>query len=250
MNFSPTFIAACSFAILGIALLVAWLLRAMHRLRQQVEGVETRLNAMREPDAQAEKEREQLLLHAATTDSLTGLLNRQATELKIERLLSNQRVQPEHHALLMIDIDRFKQVNDLLGHAGGDEILRMVARLLRSRFREEDVIGRFGGDEFLVLMKGCASPESLSEKVRELLDAAAKVSKEISVSFSVGIALFPEHADCYHDLFCVADAALYHVKECGRNNWYLIPNSCEAKEAIENELLMLEKLRSYEENDV
>ncbi len=166
---------------------------------------------------QEEKERELLLEKAAATDYLTELFNRRAAETRIREILAENRAE-NCHALLVVDIDCFKQVNDALGHAGGDEVLRKVAGLLRERFRESDVVGRFGGDEFLIFMKDCGSGQAALAKARELIRRVSeRTDWGISLSLSIGASLFPQQGTDFEGLFQRADAALYYIKTHGRN---------------------------------
>lgn len=174
---------------------------------------------------QQEKQKELNLLRLINTDYLTGLFNKRAAEERIHALLAKEIGIPRHHALLMIDIDRFKQVNDTIGHAGGDKALCIVARLMERHFESDDIVSRIGGDEFLVLVKDFNTEdyvrniaESLIRKVASP-ETAAEVGMQLSLS--VGIALYPEHGIDYPALFEAADCALYHVKKHNRNGYCL-----------------------------
>lgn len=173
---------------------------------------------------QEEKERELRLQEQANTDYLTGLFNKRATEEKVHGILSAENSQ-QCHALILVDIDRFKQINDTIGHLGGDKVLHMVANILREHFDTKDIIGRIGGDEFLIFMRNCTSAEAVEEKLKSLMTVTSlphiQAQLGVRLTLSIGVAMCPEHADQFIDLFAVADSALYHVKEYGRSGYYL-----------------------------
>ncbi|OWR27409.1 hypothetical protein CDO73_22590 [Saccharibacillus sp. O23] len=150
----------------------------------------------------------------ALKDSLTGLLNRRALDEILEKLEGDNRP----FSLLLMDIDRFKAVNDLYGHAAGDEVLRSVARTLEETLGNQDLCGRYGGEEFLVLLPGRNLPETyeMAERIR-LAVAAHENSLHIPVTLSIGASVCPMQSMRVDDLFELADRALYRAKEGGRN---------------------------------
>jgi diguanylate cyclase (GGDEF)-like protein len=159
-------------------------------------------------------------LEAATrTDSLTGVFNRRHLEERLREVLAAARRQGQPAAVLMIDIDHFKSVNDSLGHAGGDAVLRAVVERLSRSVRCEDVVGRWGGEEFLILgaMTDAAAARALAERVRGavsaepvLLDGGASSRVTVSIGCAAGF----EPAD---RLLGRADVALYEAKSRGRD---------------------------------
>lgn len=156
----------------------------------------------------------------AKTDALTGLLNKSAAQDLIRMMMANYRKEGEHSALLMIDADRFKEINDNFGHAEGDRVLAEVGRIIKNSCRAADVAGRIGGDEFTIFMRNIAGPDNacqladrLQEQVCRAFDGSALAGR---VSLSIGIALCPEHGERFDDLFKAADRALYLVKARGR----------------------------------
>jgi diguanylate cyclase (GGDEF)-like protein/PAS domain S-box-containing protein len=163
------------------------------------------------------------LTYLATHDPLTGLLTRSALHdvltLEIARAMRNL----ERLAVFYLDLDRFKQVNDIHGHEAGDRVLREVAARLREALRASDTVARLGGDEFVALLPGIDSPrdaELAAEKILGTLrDAfhAAELARGLSVS--IGIALYPDDGDDGARLLQLADAAMYNVKNRGRNGW-------------------------------
>lgn len=156
----------------------------------------------------------------AKTDTLTSLLNKSATQDLIGMMLANYQSEDDLCALLMIDLDRFKSVNDTYGHAVGDEVLAEVGRIIHNSCRSNDVAGRIGGDEFLVFMRDIAAPENacrMAERLQKQLERAfAGGQLENCVSLSIGISLYPRHGRRFPELFRAADEALYHVKNHGR----------------------------------
>lgn len=150
----------------------------------------------------------------ALKDPLTGLLNRRALDEAMEKMEGDNRP----FALLLIDIDRFKSVNDRHGHSAGDEVLRSVARTLEETVGNRDLCGRYGGEEFVVLLPGRNLPETyeMAERLR-LAVAAHENALRIPVTLSIGGAISPLQSTRIDDLFELADRALYRAKESGRN---------------------------------
>ena len=152
----------------------------------------------------------------AKTDALTGLLNKGAAQDLIDMMLANYHREGDSSALLMLDADHFKNINDTFGHAEGDRVLAEIGRAIKLNCRGDDVAGRVGGDEFVVFMRHAASPE-VARKLAERLQAQVRAVFENTdlaeyVSFSVGIALCPAQGRRFEPLFRAADNALYKVK--------------------------------------
>lgn len=122
-----------------------------------------------------------------------------------------------------MDIDKFKEVNDVYGHAVGDVVLRTFGVLLGRRFRGDDIVGRIGGDEFIILMRNVTTKEAVRTKAEQLMAETKKlVFDEMDgkgITISVGIALAPEHGKTYLNLYRSADQALYETKRNGRNGF-------------------------------
>ena len=156
----------------------------------------------------------------AKTDALTGLLNKSAAQDLIRMMLSNYHTTEDRCALLMIDIDLFKQVNDTYGHAEGDRVLAEVGRIINNNCRALDVAGRIGGDEFAIFMRNIESPDNAVQLANRLSNQVKRAFKgeklEGRVTLSIGVAVFPDHGRRFEELFKAADAALYHVKNHGR----------------------------------
>lgn len=162
---------------------------------------------------------------AATTDSKTGLLNAATWQHMAQRELARARREHEPAALLIIDMDNFKLVNDTHGHMAGDSALRAVADCLVHELRQYDAIGRFGGEEFVAMLSGVDQlvAVGISERIRQqvqLLEVASPVEGQpamIGLSASIGISCYPEHGAELEDLLHSADSALYAAKRGGRN---------------------------------
>ncbi|WP_328808879.1 sensor domain-containing diguanylate cyclase [Nonomuraea montanisoli] len=166
------------------------------------------------------------LLHAqlqaaARTDPKTGLLNAAAWQREADTEIVRARRTGETLALLIVDIDHFKRVNDRHGHLVGDQVLAGVAATLRSQLREYDVVGRFGGEEFVVLLPGADVHEArqVAERLRNRISHMAVAADDamITVTISVGVAIMSLHGDDLIELLAAADLALYRAKELGRD---------------------------------
>ena len=158
------------------------------------------------------REARERLGHAASHDALTGLFNRGAYDLWMES------ADKEHMALILIDVDHFKTINDTYGHAVGDQVLQRVAELLKSSFRSVDILCRTGGDEFVVVMTrvNSAMRQLVLDKINHINDLLQHPSNGLpKASISAGAA-FSDRKNPQGDLYTDADMALYRVKESGR----------------------------------
>ncbi|MDO9285730.1 MAG: EAL domain-containing protein [Aquabacterium sp.] len=166
---------------------------------------------------------EMRVIQLARYDSLTGLANRGMFMDELERTLARARLQCTAFAVLFIDLDRFKFVNDTLGHEAGDGLLKVMAQRLTQLLRGGDMVARLGGDEFVVLMGGCVEPAALSKVASRLLTELAEplllCGRTVQVSASVGISLFPADGDDGATLLKHADTAMYLAKSRGKNNF-------------------------------
>ena len=157
----------------------------------------------------------------ATHDSLTGLKNRASISDALEHAVSKGRRTGDSHAVLFIDLDGFKPVNDTLGHAAGDHLLREIARRLRSRVRESDLVARLGGDEFVVMVDPVSDRQGLHALAAKILGVIGEPIRlhgnSVEVTASIGIAVFPDDGNEAPTLLANADLAMYHAKELGRN---------------------------------
>ncbi|KQP77484.1 hypothetical protein ASF57_19475 [Methylobacterium sp. Leaf117] len=169
------------------------------------------------------KASEARIAYVASHDDLTGLPNRVVFHASLERLLGDLGNRHGRAALLCLDLDRFKTVNDTLGHHAGDGLLRVVADRLRGAVGVEDVIARLGGDEFAIILRGPTGLESARTLAQAVIDAIGQPihlgSQVVTIGASVGIALAPEHGREVDILHRHADLALYRAKAAGRNSF-------------------------------
>lgn len=174
-------------------------------------------------DITEQKAAESKLLTLANFDSLTGLPNRALLLDRIDRGLEHAKRHGKSMAVFFVDLDKFKQVNDSLGHKAGDELLINIAKRLENKLRKEDTVARLGGDEFVIMIEDVISAEAISVLVTEisdLIDIPVTLSTQtVSVSSSIGIAMYPGDGLNAEDLLKNADIAMYHAKEQGRSNF-------------------------------
>jgi diguanylate cyclase (GGDEF)-like protein/PAS domain S-box-containing protein len=160
--------------------------------------------------------------HLAHHDALTGLPNRIAFMEQLERSLATAEAAGGRLALLFIDLDEFKRVNDTLGHLAGDALLQQLGARITGALRATDLVARFGGDEFMVLLPGAADDAEVREVAHKLLAAVAAPApiegRQIRVTPSIGVALFPRDGTTAQELIKNADAAMYQAKSRGRAN--------------------------------
>jgi diguanylate cyclase (GGDEF)-like protein len=157
---------------------------------------------------------------AATTDELTGLYNRRALEERLAAEISRSLRHQLHTSVLLLDLDRFKVVNDTMGHAAGDRLLIQVARILRQQCRALDVVGRLGGDEFLVILPMTKPAEAqvfVARVQKSLHELEASTPEFGPCTLSMGIAESPRHGTTVSSVLAAADTALYKAKRAGRN---------------------------------
>jgi diguanylate cyclase len=197
--------------ILAVSGFAVWLI--LSDLQKALARLQVQIANYRESQAQ--------LTYLSQHDSLTGLANRSLGRERIERAMAAARRQQRRVALLFVDLDNFKTINDSLGHAAGDEFLRQVAQRLLSAVRASDIVARHGGDEFVLGLTdvGDASDASAAAAAAlQRMDGLFEIrDTQVSSSCSIGIAMFPEDGDDYEALLRKADAAMYRAKEAGRN---------------------------------
>ena len=162
-------------------------------------------------------------------DPLTGLYNREAIEIKTNEIIQNF---PENnHAIMILDIDNFKQVNDNFGHLYGDAFLCEISRKIKSKFRNDDLVARLGGDEYLVLMKNISNSELAIDKANDLCKliegAYGTGGTKVKVTVSVGVVLYPNHGKTFDELYHHGDQALYKIKKNNKNGVCLYDESLE-----------------------
>ncbi len=182
--------------------------RLRERLRSSNEELRSALGAVRQ---------------MATHDHLTGLPNRVLFNEELQRALARAERHTRPVTLFFMDLDRFKNINDTLGHQFGDRVLQEAAKRLAACVREGDIIARLGGDEFVLLVEELGDPAALSEIARKLLAAVADMGRidgqELSISLSIGICAFPADSRDAKGLLAGADIAMYRAKEQGRSGF-------------------------------
>lgn len=201
-------------------------------------------------DITERKKAEQEIRHQAYYDSLTGLPNRRLMLDRISQALISSRRHEYFNALLFVDLDRFKFINDSLGHSVGDALLKQVADTLRQVVREEDTVARFGGDEFVILFKhlgmekdaASLRAERLAEDLQQSISSTYTIEHHsIHVSSSIGIYLFPGQEETLDDIIKQADTAMYSAKESGRNQIAFFQSTMQ--EAVVKRLTLEKDLR-------
>lgn len=171
----------------------------------------------------ARKQAEERIRHLAHYDELTGLANRSMFSQRLGHALAQARRSGLQLAVLFIDLDRFKNINDTLGHEAGDSVLREVAERLNGCLRESDTVGRLSGDEFVVLLEGIPQPMHCAEVAQKILDAVARPfaleTQEFHLTASIGISTYPADSEDLQSLLKNSDVAMYRAKELGKNNF-------------------------------
>ncbi len=167
----------------------------------------------------------QHLQFLATHDNLTGLPNRFLFFDRLDQAIRKSRRQKNRFALLFIDIDDFKKVNDTYGHVTGDEVLQNVAKFLELTVRDSDTVARLAGDEFTVILDNVQSNDNVEAIVQKIVGAVSQPIKteqaEIVITVSIGVSLYPDHGEDTETLLRKADAAMYRIKD-GDKNGYLL----------------------------
>ena len=208
-----------------------WILRRYHRLLDAQEA--ERLT------------QDERIRHQAFHDALTSLPNRASFTEHLEEAVRRAKRTHWQLALMFLDVDQFKRVNDSLGHDAGDQLLRVLAARIRARVRETDLLFRMGGDEFTVILEDVRGPEEAAMVAQRVIEATREPLQlghhELAVSVSIGIALFPRDDAGGERLVKSADTAMYRAKELGRNRFaFFAP---EMNERVESQLLMEAALR-------
>ncbi len=184
-------------------------------------------------DITERKRAEQELRYLANYDTLTGLPNRALLGERLAHAVMRARRTSRKVAVLFLDMDRFKHVNDSMGHAIGDRVLKAVGERLRSSVREGATVARLGGDEFTVVLEDIHHSDESEKVAAELLDVFSEPldlesGQQVVISPSIGISLYPDHAQVPTDLVKYADTAMYQAKEAGRNMYMLYTPAMDA----------------------
>jgi diguanylate cyclase (GGDEF)-like protein len=176
---------------------------------------------------------EEKMKHMATHDELTGLANRVLLKDRINTAISFHQRQQLQMAVLFLDLDGFKTINDTHGHDVGDELLVKVANKLKSCVRQSDTVVRFGGDEFVLLLTGLHQKSEaayIADKVLKLMQQPFELSVErVNIGCSIGIAMYPDDGVTDNDLLKIADTLMYRVKANGKNHYVFNSETYAAK---------------------
>ncbi len=192
------------------------LVRLAPAIERELRDVETR---------RARKRAEDTIRHMAYHDSLTGLINRAEFERRLKRVLYGLNAAEGHHALLYLDLDQFKIINDTCGHVAGDELLRQLTVILHKPIRESDTLARLGGDEFGILLENC--PLDHAELIADNLIKEVKEShfvwknQTFKVGASIGLVMLTNAEQSMTEALSAADMACYAAKDAGRNRYHL-----------------------------
>jgi len=197
-------------------------------------------------DISERKRAEERIAHLAHHDPLTGLSNRFSLMARLEQAFAEARRKERKVAVIFLDLDRFKTINDSLGHHIGDQLLVHVAHRLNTRMRKSDIVARFGGDEFVVAMTDITGADDVMATASALIDEVARPitceGTQLNTSASLGISLFPDDGDDVTAIMRTADTAMYHAKTSGRNNYQFF--AAEMNVAATDRLQLETRLRS------
>jgi two-component system cell cycle response regulator len=184
----------------------------------------TRVKSLVKKKASLDKlcDRYEMAVHSAITDKLTGLYNRRYFDHFLDLEIKRSSRQNASLALLMIDIDNFKQINDTLGHLFGDDILNKLGKLIKTKIRETDMAARYGGEEFAIVMSNTGLKEAvrIAERIRQSIQAYSFDTENFLTTVSIGIALYPSDAHSLNALIEKSDKSLYKAKRDGKNRVY------------------------------
>jgi len=209
-------VVACALDLQRLGLVMEHDLRQRDRLTLELRDVQRELRRVR-LDLVDSRAHEQRARHSAFHDPLTGLPNRTSFAERARRALAWHEPEARELGLLYIDLDEFKSINDLYGHAVGDELLKIIAARLTDAVRKQDWISRHGGDEFLCLLVEIQSEQQLVFTAQRLFDSVAAPCQigclTLSVTPSIGIALYPHHGTTVEALLESADAAMFWAKK-------------------------------------
>lgn len=192
------------------------LVRLVPAIERELREVETR---------RARKRAEDTIRHMAYHDSLTGLINRAEFERRLKRALARLKEDTHHHALLYIDLDQFKIINDTCGHVAGDELLKQLTVILQKAIRESDTLARLGGDEFGILLENCPINQAKSIATNLIKDVKdfhfAWKHQTFTIGASIGLVMLTETEQSMTEVLSAADMSCYAAKDAGRNRYHL-----------------------------
>lgn len=224
-------VAGITLLVVGLSLVAAWANRKLNDKERDLQRVHNLLAQLDQAKASLEQ--------VAHFDPLTELLNRRGFNRVFTATMEEHTITGRGLAVIFLDIDHFKRINDTLGHAAGDELLRVIAQRIRTALRERDLIARFGGDEFCVVasLDSSAAPRMLAQRIlgqmKEPIDLAGR---KIVMTTSIGISLFPHDGSSADELLKHADLALYQSKGSGRNVVHFFNTHLKQKASLELQL--------------
>jgi diguanylate cyclase (GGDEF)-like protein len=185
------------------------------------------------------------LHYSSMHDSLTGLPNRQNLYENLQLITANANRHKDKFALLFLDLDKFKHINDTLGHDVGDELLKVIAIRLKSILRENDIVARIGGDEFIIILSDIKSEQSILECISKILELFKKEivvkGKILKSSTSIGCAIYPDDSKDVNTLMKYADMAMYSAKDSGKNGFKFFTKSLD--DTLHNEVNMIKDIQ-------
>jgi diguanylate cyclase (GGDEF)-like protein/PAS domain S-box-containing protein len=229
--------AILEFEIQGLKGTRRWLETHATPLRDSSGNITMLLGITR--DTTQRKYNEEKIRYLANFDSLTGLPNRTQLDLQIKNLLSLAKRNHKEIAVMFLDLDRFKEINDTLGHSIGDTLLIQSSARLQSLLREEDTVARLGGDEFIILLPNIqrSGAVQVAQKLLGVFNTPFQINNnELSISASIGIALYPNDGTDFETLYKNADTAMYRAKQEGRNSYSFFTNEMQEHSARNLEL--------------
>lgn len=184
-------------------------------------------------DITEQKLQEEKINSLAYSDILTGLPNRAMFQIQLENTINKSRLNNQKFAMMFLDLDRFKYINDSMGHAAGDQLLKIVASILQNALRSNDVVSRLGGDEFTIILPNISHDSQIvmiSKRILEKLSHPVTIEdKLIYITVSIGISIYPMDGDTSEVLIKHSDSAMYKAKNQGRNQYVFYDNSIEEK---------------------
>ena len=199
------------------------------------------------------KDAEQRISYMASHDALTSLPNRTLLQDRIQQTLVHNQRRNLQAAVLFVDLDKFKIINDSLGHDIGDELLKEAAARLVADVRSEDTVARQGGDEFIILLATISNPQDAAIIGQKILDSLCRPffikGKELLISASIGIAIFPDDGSDIENLLKNSDIAMYHAKESGRSNYQFFSAEMN-QQAAEKQALSVDLRHAIERNEL
>ena len=214
---------------------------------QMMDIISTNYNAALDSKKEAEASKHELQLHydamerLAYTDPLTGLYNRTAFFKFANDILSNNKTGLKNHAVIFIDLDGFKSINDTLGHDYGDLLLKAVTKKFSSFIAEDDILARNGGDEFVILRNQVGSPDDLEQFLNKLISISSHPflleDETVHISLSAGVALFPQNGLSLSELMNNADIDMYSSKNAGKNSYTFFSSTMEDEVNRRNDLI-------------